>query len=184
MFSLDNFLSMCKLINIILVFLFTVSRGVLSLSVKGMSKVGITKLLWFCITSLCFIFEPIRGETKTTCSLLSLHSKFFIMSSFAGNKLMWKYLICRLCLARKWVESCLVHSIPCASCDMPEKLFCNSTYTTFYAEMSRQCEKNSRYMTAEFVFILKFVCSWLYLRLACRTWHRYLKGRKFLHVTH
>ena len=149
-----------------------------------MSKVGITKLIWFCITTLCFIFEPIRGETKTTCSLLSLRSKFFFMSSFAGNKLMWKYLICRLCLARKWVESCLVHSTPCASCDMPEKLFCNSTYTTFYAEMSRQSEKNSRYMTAEFVFILKFVCSWLYLRLVCHTWHRYLKGRKFLHVTH
>ena len=86
-----------------------------------MSKVRITKLLWFCITSLCFIFEPIRGETKTTCSLLSLRSKFFIMSSFAGNKLMWKYLICRLCLARKCVESCLVHSIPCAPCDIPQR---------------------------------------------------------------
>lgn len=93
-----------------------------------MPKVSITKLLWVCITSLCFIFEPIRGETKTTHSLLSLRSKFFVMSSFAGNKLMWKYLICRLCLARKCVESCLVQSIPCASCDMPEKLFCDSTY--------------------------------------------------------
>lgn len=142
---------------------------------------------YFGFASLVYASFLSQSEVKPkplSCSLLSLRSKFFIMSSFAGNKLMWKYLICRLCLARKWVESCLVHSIPCASCDMPEKLFCNSTYTTFYAEMSRQCEKNSRYMTAEFVFILKFVCSWLYLRLVCRTWHRYLKGRKFLHVTH
>ena len=99
----------------------------------------------------------------------------------------------RLCLTQKCFESCLVHSIPCTSCDLPEKLFCTSKvyssttirlhtytlYTTFHAEMSRQSEKNARYMTAEFLFILKFACSWLYLRLVSRTWHRYLREESF-----
>ena len=100
------------------VFLFTVSRGILSLSVKGMSEVCITKLLWFCITSLCFPFEPVRDETKTSVSCLACVASFsswvhLQATNSCGNTWYAGYVLLETVLSLVWL---IPFPVPLVTC--------------------------------------------------------------------